>query len=63
MSTPRIGLLGRTVKVEIPGRHGSEWVRGEVTGYGLPLVEIRADGRLRYRHLARLQFLNDSPMQ
>jgi len=45
------GLLGSTVRIEIPQRRRYEEETGTVTGIGLPLVRVRTDGRVHYRHI------------
>lgn len=47
----RIGLLGAGVKIRIPHHYGGYDEEGEVTGLGLPLVQVQAGGDVHYRHI------------
>jgi len=45
------GLLGSTVRIDIPRRRTYDREPGTVTGIGLPLVQVEVDGTHHYRHI------------
>jgi len=53
------GLLGSTVRIDIPRRRKYERGVGTVTGLGLPLVQVEVDGRPHYRHIDDLSLQDD----